>query len=298
MSKPLSVFLMYAVLLAGCSPLVAPTPVLTRTPIPTVGPTLTPISTLTSTPTPIYPDLAISKQESCRPGFLLLCRVSIDANGNVVYETGVAGQMEKRTATITPRQIEELVAAINEADVWAIEDQAFAYCTDCAPLVIFVALHGRTRTVTRFDAALGCGSSIAGTIPSSCAALRELGDEINLITESVLCDGPGCPTPTSVLSVAGVTVTVFVDANGDGVPQPSEGMNGIPVQLQLPDGKILSATTQQGMAMFDMSGHMAGIRIIASLPNLYRSYQFYLPQSGTVPVLFSFGEPTLPGKSP
>ena len=106
------------------------------------------------------------------------------------------------------------------------------------------------------------------------------------------------PTNTPVISSAKVVVTVFIDANGDGTPEPGEGLNNIPVQLKFPDGKVLSATTQQGVASFDMSGTVAGTQITASLPNLYRSYQFFLPESGTVPILFSFAQPTLPGKSP
>ncbi len=107
------------------------------------------------------------------------------------------------------------------------------------------------------------------------------------------------PTNTPVISSAKVVVTVYMDMNGDGTPEPNEGLPNIPVQLALPDGKILSGVTQQGgTATFDMSGYVAGIQITASLPNLYRSYQFYLPQSGNVPIIFAFAQPTLPGKVP
>ncbi len=106
------------------------------------------------------------------------------------------------------------------------------------------------------------------------------------------------PTPTPLISSAQVQITVYVDTNGDGTPQPSEGLNGIPVQLTLPDGKILSAVTSSGQVRFDMSGYVTGIQVTASLPNLLRSYQFYLPQSGTVPIVFTFAAPTLPGKLP
>jgi hypothetical protein len=105
-------------------------------------------------------------------------------------------------------------------------------------------------------------------------------------------------TSTPILSNATVVVTVYMDINGNGTPEPNEGLDNIPVQLTLPDGKVLSATTQRGVATFDMSGYAAGIQITATLPNLYRSYQFFLPQSGTVPIIFSFAQPTLPGNSP
>jgi hypothetical protein len=106
------------------------------------------------------------------------------------------------------------------------------------------------------------------------------------------------PTATPVISDAKVVVTVYIDSNGDGTPQPAEGLNGIPVQLVFPDGKILSGVTTGGQAVFDLSGYVTGTQISATLPNLYRSYRFYLPQHGTVPIIFSFAQPTLPGKLP
>jgi hypothetical protein len=89
-----------------------------------------------------------------------------------------------------------------------------------------------------------------------------------------------------------------MDANGDGIPQPEEGLSDIPVQLQFPDGRIISGRTVDGQATFDLAGEMIGTRIVASLPGLYREYVIYLPQSGTVPVLFMFTQPVLPGKLP
>ncbi len=106
------------------------------------------------------------------------------------------------------------------------------------------------------------------------------------------------PSPTPNLSSAKVEVTVYMDLNGDGTPEPGEGLDNIPVQLVFPDGKILAGTTKQGLATFDMSGTVTGTKITATLPNLYRQYEFYLPQSGTVPIIFGFAQPTLPAKIP
>ncbi len=106
------------------------------------------------------------------------------------------------------------------------------------------------------------------------------------------------PSPTPIISTAQVVVTVYMDANGDGTPEPNEGLDNIPVQLVFPDGRIMSATTQKGVATFDLSGTVTGTRITATLPNLYRNYRFYLPQSGTVPIFFSFAQPTLPAHLP
>ncbi len=106
------------------------------------------------------------------------------------------------------------------------------------------------------------------------------------------------PSPTPMISTAHVVVTVYMDMNGDGTPQPNEGLDNIPVQLVFPDGKIMSATTQKGVASFDLSGTVTGTRVTATLPNLYRDYRFYVPQSGTVPIIFSFAQPTLPAVLP
>ncbi len=99
------------------------------------------------------------------------------------------------------------------------------------------------------------------------------------------------PSPTPSISSARAVVTVFTDTNSDGVPQASEGLDCVPVQLVLPGGKVLSATTIGGEAEFGLSGYLSGIQIKATLPGYHRNYQFYLPQSGTVPIQFGFPHP-------
>ena len=106
------------------------------------------------------------------------------------------------------------------------------------------------------------------------------------------------PSPTPITSSATVSVGVYMDANKDGTPQPSEGLDGITVQLELPDGRILTAVTKAGQAQFSLSGQRIGLRITASLPGLYRSYRFFVPQGGTVPVVFMFDQPILPNTLP
>ncbi|MGE5250146.1 MAG: hypothetical protein ACM3QS_08000, partial [Bacteroidota bacterium] len=107
------------------------------------------------------------------------------------------------------------------------------------------------------------------------------------------------PSPTPILSSARVLVGVYMDANGDSTPQPAEGLNGIPVQLTFPDGRVLNGVTDaQGQAAFDMTGERMGLKVIVSLPGLYRTYVLYLPQAGTVPVVFIFGQPVLPRTLP
>jgi hypothetical protein len=106
------------------------------------------------------------------------------------------------------------------------------------------------------------------------------------------------PSPTPITSKARVSVGVYMDANKDGIPQPSEGLDGIPVQLELADGRILTAVSKAGQVEFDLTGQRIGLRIVASLPGLYRSYRFFVPQEGIVTVVFMFDQPVFPNTLP
>ena len=328
MRKRLSILWMCAILLAACAPFAAPTPVPTGTPIPALEPTLTPVLTLTSTPTPGYPaDLAIAMTGGCG-GFGCAYHVTIDAAGNVGFQqSGPQWGYDtppRKVAKITPEQIQELVTAINKANIWALEDQLdppVGGPTDTVGLTIFVTLNGRSKSVSCWDNAFfgSCRMTPPGATPAPGAALPELKQTIARIikldqwerewptpkpwpigvTPIIRSTRTPLPTSTPILSSAKVVLTAFIDANADGTPEPGEGLSGIPVQLRLPDGKMLSAVMQQdGTFTFDMSGFVAGTQITVSLPNLYRSYQFFLPESGAVPVMFSFAQPTLPGTQP
>lgn len=106
------------------------------------------------------------------------------------------------------------------------------------------------------------------------------------------------PTATPLLSYAYVVVKAFMDINDNGIAEESELLNGITVQVKLEDGRILSATTMQGLASFDMSSYPPNTVTTVSLPGLYRSYTFTLPELGIVPVVFIFQGPDLPKQLP
>ncbi len=106
------------------------------------------------------------------------------------------------------------------------------------------------------------------------------------------------PTPTAVISQAMIAVGVFMDANGDGVPQSSEWLNGIPIQISLEGGPTMSGVTVNGQATFDLSSYPVGTKVVVSLPGLYRTSTFYLPSQGIVPVMFIFTQPILPNSLP
>ncbi len=106
------------------------------------------------------------------------------------------------------------------------------------------------------------------------------------------------PPPTPVLSQAQVWVLVFMDNNGDGIPQENEWLSGIPVELGFQYRAPIRQVTSQGPLKFDLTGFQVGTQIVASLPGLYRSYTFYLPDKGIVPVVFIFSPPVLPTNLP
>jgi hypothetical protein len=60
----------------------------------------------------------------------------------------------------------------------------------------------------------------------------------------------------------------------------------------------ISQRTQNGIAIFDMSGYTPGIGVNVSLPGLYRNENFGLPEDGDVLVTFMFEQPSLPTMIP
>ncbi|HLO15740.1 MAG TPA: hypothetical protein VK206_12980 [Anaerolineales bacterium] len=102
------------------------------------------------------------------------------------------------------------------------------------------------------------------------------------------------PTPTVFISTATVRVQVFIDRNGNKTPDEGEWIDAMTVLLETSTNQQISKRTQNGIAIFDMSGYTPGIGINVSLPGLYRNERFELPQQGEVTVTFMFEQPPLP----
>ncbi len=164
----------------------------------------------------------------------------------------------------------------------------FANPEDWATIADHVTCSGGRKYVDNFWANLGLFDSYAYTGTSPIIQFQPVFQPTHTPQ----------PSPTVSISNATAVVTVYMDQNGDGTPEPGEGLDGIPVQLIFPDGKILSGVTKSGTATFNLQGYVTGTQITATLPNLFRTYKFYLPQTGTVPIIFSFAQPTLPAKIP
>jgi hypothetical protein len=106
------------------------------------------------------------------------------------------------------------------------------------------------------------------------------------------------PTPTVFVSDATVRVQVFMDRNGNAAPDEGEWIDAMTVLLETSTNQQITQRTQNGIAIFDMSGFTPGIGINVSLPGLYRNERFQLPQEGEVVVTFMFEQPPLPTSIP
>ena len=102
------------------------------------------------------------------------------------------------------------------------------------------------------------------------------------------------PTPTVFISTAQIRVQVFMDRNNNGTPEDGEWIDGMTVLLTTSTNEQITQRTQNGIAIFDMTGFRPGINITVSLPGLYRSESFVLPEVGEVSVTFVFEQPALP----
>jgi hypothetical protein len=106
------------------------------------------------------------------------------------------------------------------------------------------------------------------------------------------------PTPTVFISTAKVNVQVFMDRNGNKQPDPGEGIDAMSVLLSTSTNQQITQRTQNGITVFDLSGYTPGIGVTVSLPGLYRSENFVLPETGEVQVTFMFEQPVLPTSLP
>lgn len=106
------------------------------------------------------------------------------------------------------------------------------------------------------------------------------------------------PTPTVYVSNATVRVQVFIDRNGNNAPDGDEWIDAMDVLLETSTNQQITQRTQNGIAIFDMSGFTPGIGIDVSLPGLYRNERFQLPEEGEVVVTFMFEQPPLPTSIP
>ena len=118
--------------------------------------------------------------------------------------------------------------------------------------------------------------------------------DISVTGATILPTRTPVPTPTVYISSAQVRVQVYMDRNANNVPDAGEWIDAMSVLLTTSTNQQITQRTQNGIAIFDMSGYTPGIGITVSLPGLYRSESFVLPEQGEVTVTFRFEQPALP----
>ncbi|HEU0296660.1 MAG TPA: hypothetical protein VFR47_28245 [Anaerolineales bacterium] len=106
------------------------------------------------------------------------------------------------------------------------------------------------------------------------------------------------PTPTVYISSARIIVKVYVDRNANGTPEEGEWVDAMTVRVTVSNRQEITQRTQNGIAIFDMSGYTPNSGIDVSLPGLYRNQTFLLPEEGDVEVIFKFDQPVLPTSLP
>jgi len=106
------------------------------------------------------------------------------------------------------------------------------------------------------------------------------------------------PTPTVYVSSARIIVKVYVDRNVNGTPDEGEWIDAMTVRVTVSNTQEITQRTENGIAIFDMSGYPPGAGIDVSLPGLYRNQTFLLPEAGDVEVIFKFDQPVLPTSLP
>lgn len=116
----------------------------------------------------------------------------------------------------------------------------------------------------------------------------------NLAEPTIVPTRTPIATPTVFISSAVVKVQAYVDRNGNNLPEDGEWIDGMSVLLTSSNNDEITIRTRNGIATFDMTGYRPGLEITVSLPGLYRSEQFVLPQTGEVLISFKFDQPALP----
>jgi hypothetical protein len=106
------------------------------------------------------------------------------------------------------------------------------------------------------------------------------------------------PTSTPYISTATVRVQVFMDRNGNRLPEAGEWIDAMSVLLTTSSNEQITQRTENGITIFDMTGYPPGLGVNISLPGLYREENFVLPAQGEVIVTFMFEQPALPTSIP
>lgn len=118
------------------------------------APQATPTPTVAPTPTPNYSTLVITLERTVCFGFCPVYTLKVYGDGRVEYEGNQHVAVEgSQTATLTPEQVQELVAAYQAADYFNLKDDYTAPVTDLPSTITSVTIDGQTKVITNYG---GC----------------------------------------------------------------------------------------------------------------------------------------------
>jgi len=161
-----------ALAMAACS-VVAPQP----TPTPTV------------VPTPDYATLVITLERTACFGFCPIYRIAVYGDGRGEYEGDRNVAVEgNQSATLTPDQVQQLVAAYEAANYFGLKDDYTAPVTDLPSTLTSVTIDGQTKVITNYGGCMEFDS--AEKAPQSLCDFEILIDKVTNSAQWV-----GTPTP-------------------------------------------------------------------------------------------------------
>jgi len=113
--------------------------------------------------------------------------ITIHGDGLVEYAGGKHVKVQgSQTGVVSKEQIVDILASLDRAKFWSLEDRAFAWCFDSGSVSVSVSIDGETKRVVSDDGCTGGKSGPQAQFVKSSA-------EIDTIVRSdkwVTCDGP------------------------------------------------------------------------------------------------------------
>ncbi|MBW4658399.1 MAG: hypothetical protein KME15_06975 [Drouetiella hepatica Uher 2000/2452] len=126
-----------------------------------------------------YADAVITLERTACFGTCPVYQLTVYGDGRVVYEgTAFVAVIGKRTAQISPEQVQQLVTAFETANFFSLENQYVAEATDLPGAWTSISSNGQSKRVWRY------GSSDRPELNNAPRSLTELENQIDQIVNS------------------------------------------------------------------------------------------------------------------
>lgn len=135
-----------------------------------------------TTPTPtVYSQAIFTLERTPCFGFCPTYKITVYGDGRVEYDgqqnVDVVG---KQTTTLTPEQLNDLIAAFEKTDYFKLSDNYTALVTDIPSTITSVTLNGQTKTIVDYG---GCDFDFQDQ-PAPPQSLCDFEDKIDEVTNS------------------------------------------------------------------------------------------------------------------